>query len=364
MDNTFFQFHSPHFLLLFLGIPLYIWLYWRGLKKHKTTVLFPALKTVKKVQKSWKTKLRHIPFVLRILAISFIIIALARPQSGENLEEVNTEGIDIMLVLDLSGSMDLMDMLTRDEMAKLGRMNASQLYRSGEYKKYTRLGYSKDVISQFIQKRKSDRIGLTVFASRAYTQCPLTLDYGILLDLLHNVDETSLDNRGTAIGDALMIGARRLIDSKAKSRVMVLLTDGENTAGQVHPLKAADVAKATGIKVYTIGAGRSNGQFLHFAQNPFSGEILWQESPIPKEGSIDENTLITIAKKTGGEYFRAKDKQDLEKIYATIDELETSEIKSYSYTKYKEMFFVYLLLGAGLFFLELLLSYTRFLKIP
>lgn len=364
MNNVFYQFHSPYFLLFLLIIPIMIIAYIKSLKSHKTTVKFPGLKIVKKANKAWKMKLRHIPLVLRCLAIAFLTIALARPQSGEHLETMNTEGIDIMLVLDVSGSMDIMDMLSNSDRAKLGKMNAEKMYKTRSYLDYTRLGYAKDVITDFVSKRKSDRIGLTIFSGRAYTQCPMTLDYGILTSLLKEASNENISAQGTAIGDAMMTGTRRLIDSKAKSRVVILLTDGSNNAGNIHPLKAADVAEATGIKVYTIGVGKASGTFLGFRQSPFTGQIFWDEMPIPAGEGVDERTLLTIAKKTGGEFYRAHDKEDLEKIYKTINELETTEIQAYSYTKYGEEYFMFLLIGAALLLLELVLANTRFMKIP
>jgi len=362
--NLYYHFHSPWFLALVILLPVMIWFYFRQSKKKKITVKFPGVRIVKRTGSRLTLKFRHLPFVLRILAIAALIVALARPQHGENLEEMTTEGVDIMLLLDLSGSMDLLDMITGKEQSRLGRMNAERMYRSGEYRQYSRLGFAKEVITDFISKRTSDRIGLTVFASRAYTQCPLTLDYGILTELLQEVDGGTMDNRGTAIGDALMVASRRLIESPAKSRVIVLLTDGANTAGDVHPLKAAEVAKATDIKIYTVAVGKSRGTFLHFAQNPFTGEIVWQESPIPEEGGVDEKMLTTIAKTTGGEYYRARNRDELAKIYSTIDELEKTEIQSFSYTRYSEEFFSWLLAGVILLLLDLILSNTRFVRIP
>jgi len=301
---------------------------------------------------------------LRWVAFVLFIIALARPQSREHLEQTSTEGVDIMLVLDVSGSMDFLDMLGPVEQAKLGVMNAEKMYRSGEFRQYSRMGVAKKVIEEFINKRPSDRLGLSVFASAAFTQCPLTTDHGVLIELLHGVNDSTLDGRSTAIGDGLMDAILRLKDTKAKSKVVVLLTDGANNAGNIHPLRAADVARALGVKVYTIGIGKQSGSFLWFQQNPFTGELNWSEVPIPEGEGIDAPLLTQMAEATGGKFFTAKDSKELEDIYTNIDKLEKSDIESWSYTRYTEEFYPWLLLGAAFLLLELLLANTRFTRVP
>lgn len=354
---------NPEALWLLFALPiLLLWVLWMD-RRRRSTIKFPALAMARKARTGWKIHLRHLPLALRLFALGMFIVALARPQSTLSLERTTTEGVDIMLVLDVSGSMDMMDMLTRTEQAKLGMMDAERMYRTGGYKEFTRLGYSRKVISEFVEKRQSDRLGLTVFATTAFTQCPLTLDYGVLLELLAGVNDSTLDNRGTAIGDGLMNALIRLKDSKAKSRVVVLLTDGANNAGELHPLRAADVARAMGVKVYTIGVGRTQGTTLAFRQN-FFGSIEWHEMPMPEEGGVDAPTLRKMAESTGGQFFMARDKDELAKIYETIDGLERTEIQSWSFTRYSEHFHPWLLIGAALLMLELLLANTRFTRIP
>ncbi len=219
-------------------------------------------------------------------------------------------------------------------------------------------------MSEFIDNRKTDRLGLVVFAGRAMTQCPLTVDYGILQNLLETANHKTIPAQGTAIGDALMTAVQRLQKSKAESKIIVLLTDGASNAGQIHPEKAAAVAKAMGVKVYTVGVGRRDGRTLWLNQNAFTGESYWTEKTLPPEEMVDEKALQSIAKQTGGKYFRANNTKELQDIYSEIDELEKTEVETYTFTKYHELFFSWLLAGALLLLIELLLAYTRLRKIP
>ena len=272
-----------------------------------------------------------------------------------------------MLALDVSGSMGTLDMLTRTEQAKLGVMNAEKILKRGEYWKYSRLGYAQDVIADFIKKRHSDRIGLSAFGARSFTQCPLTLDYGSLLEILKASDDLARDtliNNRTAIGDGLMNALARLKMSDAKSRIVVLLTDGRDNASVVPPMRAAEVAKSLGVKVYTVGVGKKDGKILAFQQNPWTGEISWGERDITPEEGIDESMLKDVAAKTGGRFYRAENKDELEKIYSEIDELEKTEIETIAYARYAEKFYPWLLVGALLILLELILANTRFVRIP
>ncbi|WP_369832747.1 VWA domain-containing protein [Fibrobacter sp. UWR2] len=272
-----------------------------------------------------------------------------------------------MLALDVSGSMGTLDMLTRTEQAKLGVMNAERILKSGDYWKYSRMGYAQVVIADFIQKRHSDRIGLSAFGSRAVTQCPLTLDYGSLLEILKATDELAKDSiiaGRTAIGDGLMNALARLQKSEAKSKVVVLLTDGRDNASVISPVRAAEVAQSLGVKVYTVGVGKKKGKILAFQQNPWTGEISWGEREITPEEGIDESTLKEVAAKTGGKFYRAENKEQLEEIYSEIDQLEKTEIETVAYARYAEKFYPWLLVGAILVLLELLLANTRFVRIP
>jgi Ca-activated chloride channel family protein len=359
------HFRNPEALFLLLLIPLFVVHHLRSLKRQKVTIKFPALALARKAQSSWMLRLRRWLPALRWIAFAFFIVALARPQSRQKMEQTSTEGVDIMLALDVSGTMDFLDMLGGVEQAKLGVMSADKMFRSGEYKQYSRLGYAKKVIETFIEKRADDRMGLTVFASGAFTQCPLTTDHGVLVELLRGVNDSTLgEGRGTAIGDGLMDALIRLRDTKAKSKIVVLLTDGANNSGSIQPQMAAEVAKALGIKVYTIGVGKKNGSFLWFQQNPFTGELGWSEVAIPPDGGIDEPLLKNIAKMTGGQFYTAKNPKELEEIYNNIDKLEKTEIESWSYARYTEEFYPLLLLGALFLLLELVLMNTRFVRVP
>ena len=364
MDLWGTHFHNPEAFWLLLALPALIALHLRSLYRQKVTIKFPALGLARKAQSSWMLWARRWLPVLRWVAFVLFVVALARPQSREHMEQMSTEGVDIMLMLDVSGSMDFLDMMGPVEQAKLGVMNADKMYRSGEYKQYSRMGVAKKVLEEFINKRPSDRLGLTVFATSAFTQCPLTTDHGVLIELLHGVNDSTLDGRSTAIGDGLMDAVLRLKDTPAKSKIVVLLTDGDNNAGDIEPLRAADVARALGIRIYTIDIGKQSGSFLWFQQNPFTGELNWSEVPIPEGEGIDANLMSQMAEMTGGKFFTAKDTKELEDIYTSIDKMEKTDIQSWSYTHYTEEFYPWLLLGAVFLFLELLLANTRFTRVP
>ena len=351
MDIGSLHFQNPEAFWLLVLVPVLIALYVYRQQRRKSTIKFPALAIAKKASPSHRVRMRHIVPALRLAALCCFIVALARPQNATEVEYTNTDGVDIMLVLDVSGSMGTLDMLTRTEQAKLGVLNAERILKSGDYWKYSRMGYAQQVIAEFIQKRHSDRIGLSAFGARAVTQCPLTLDYGSLLEILGATDDLAQDSimgSRTAIGD--------LQKSEAKSRVVVLLTDGKDNASVISPVRAADVAQSLGVKVYTVGVGKRKGKILSFQQNPWTGEISWGERDITPEEGIDENTLKAVAQKTGGKFYRAENKEQLEDIYSEIDQLEKSEIETVAYARYAEKFYPWLLIGAVLILLELILA--------
>ena len=367
MDLGALHFQNPEAFWLLLLVPVLVSWYIYREHRRKSTIKFPALSIAKRAVPSRRVRFRHIVPILRLAALICFVVALARPQNAMEVEYTSTDGVDIMLALDVSGSMGTLDMLTRMEQAKLGVMNAERILKSGEYWKYSRLGYAQQVIADFIQKRHSDRIGLSAFGARSITQCPLTLDYGSLLEILKATDDLARDsimNSRTAIGDGLMNALARLQKSEAKSKVVVLLTDGRDNASLVPPMRAADVAQSLGVKVYTVGVGKRNGKILAFQQNPWTGDISWGERDITPEEGIDEGVLKSVAQKTGGRFYRAENKEELEKIYSEIDELEKTEIETVAYARYAEKFYPWLLAGALLILLELLLANTRFVRIP
>lgn len=324
-------FNDPLALILVLLIPF--------LRRRKGgTVLFSSIDEVKKIKPSTTIRLRHIPLWLRNTALFLIIISLARPQKGIEHTKMPTEGIDIVLTIDVSTSM----------LAEDFTLNG---------KRANRLAALKPIVRDFIQGRINDRIGMVVFAGRPYTQCPLTLDYGILLQFLDNI-EIGMVEDGTAIGSALATSVNRLVDLPGKSKVAILLTDGRNNMGKIDPLTSAETAKAMGIKVYTIGTGTKG--LAPYPVTDFFGNRVYQRVPV----DIDEDTLKQVAQTTGGMYFRATDTESLKEIYREIDQMEktTAEIKIYM--EYKELFPYFLLPGLGFLLLEIIISNTWLRKIP
>lgn len=283
--------------------------------------------------KSWKNLLRHLPFVLRLLAITSLIIAIARPQVRNDEELKSGEGIDIILCLDVSGSMLAQDFTPN------------------------RLEASKQVAAEFVDGRPTDRIGLVIFAGESFTSSPLTTDRNILKNQIFNA-QSSLLADGTAIGDGITTSVERLKASGVKSKIIILLTDGENQGGLIDPQAAKEIAKSFNIKIYTIGMG-SEG----YAQTPVQGSggnVVMQRQKV----NIDEKLLRQIADETGGLYFRARDNTGLKNIYSEIDKLEKSRIEITALKRYTEKFFPFALAAAVLLLIELLLRYTVFRKFP
>ncbi len=329
-----YRFADPFFLYLLLIIPILVYFHFKRRSPQTVTLQYSNLNVVKSVGTSRWQRYRQILFAGRMIAIAFLIIALARPQSGSKSEEVTTEGIDIMVALDISSSM-----LAED------------------FKPKNRLEVAKIVAEDFVKGRKNDRIGMVVFAGESYTQCPLTLDYGVLLDFIKDVNVGLIED-GTAIGMALANAVNRLRDSKAKSKVIILLTDGRNNAGELHPLTAARLAQAMKVRIYTVGAG-SRGTALYPIYDPIFGK-RYQRLPV----EIDEDLLQQIAKITGGKYFRAVDRSSLEEVFHEIGELEKTKIEVKEFTRYEELFPRYLVIGLVILGLEVVLANTKFRKIP
>jgi Ca-activated chloride channel family protein len=330
LNNVTFAY--PWVLYFLFVIPLMGLWYWVKGRKSQPSINYSSLAIFSQLKPTWRERLKYTPNILRMFAVALLIIALARPQNFQSGENIYSEGIDIAMVLDISGSMLAEDF------------------------KPNRLDAAKKVIDDFVQARTSDRIGLVVFARDAFTQCPLTIDYSVLRNLLNEIKSGMIED-GTAIGNAIANGVNRLKDSKAKSKVMILLTDGVNNAGEVDPISAAQIAKTFNIRVYTIGVG-TRGEAPYPVQTPFG--IRYQMVPV----EIDENVLNEIAKTTDGEYFRATNNKKLEEIYETIDKLEKTKLEITSYSNAKELYYSWLGGGIILLVLELGLSGTVLRKLP
>ena len=329
MSNYTFV-NREFFYLLIIPIAILIW-YILKYKFVSSTILFSDTHSISKTI-TLKQRLRHLPYILKIIAAALLIIAIARPQSTANWEESTTEGIDIVLAMDISGSM-----LARDL-------------------KPDRLEASKDVAMDFISKRKNDRVGLVIFAGESFTQCPLTTDHNVLLNLFKDV-KSGMVADGTAIGMGLATAVNRLKDSKAISKVIILLTDGVNNSGMVPPLTAAEIAQKFGIRVYTIGVGTEG-----FAPYPFQTPFGIQYQDV--EVKIDEKSLQDIAILTDGKYFRAINNNSLKEIYKDIDALEKSKIEVTEFHKRSEEFLPFALWALGLLFLGFILQITYLKQIP
>lgn len=306
-------------------------------KRTEPTLQVSTTRMYMNAPKSWKIYLIHAPFVLRILTLVMIVLVLARPQTTDNWQNTEIEGIDIMLAVDVSTSMLAEDL------------------------KPNRLEAAKQVASEFINGRPNDNIGLTIFAGESFTQCPLTVDHAVLLNLFQSIKgdiaQRGLIEDGTAIGMGIANAVSRLKDSKAKSKVIICLTDGSNNRGDISPLTSAEIAKQFGIRVYTIGVG-TNGT----APYPMPTYAGVQYVNIPVE--IDEQTLTQIAATTNGNYFRATSNTKLKEVYAEIDKLEKTKLNVKEFSKRNEAFAAFGVIALLSLFMELLLRNTVLKKIP
>ena len=331
---TFFQFEDPWRLLFMLML---IYIAFKGKRKQQATINYSSIGTLQSIRTAQVDFLSALPLILRIFSVMLLIFALARPQEGHKIQEILSVGVDIMLALDTSGSMQALDFIKNE-------------------KRNTRLAMVKDVVSKFIENRPNDRIGMVVFGSEAYTQCPLTLDQGILQSFLSKLD-IGMAGDSTAIGSAVGIAVKRLKDLESDSKVIILLTDGRNNAGSLPPLQAAQTAKAFGIKIHTIGVG-THGKAPFLVNSIFGQRYVYQEV------DIDENTLKEISKLTEGQYFRATDLESLKSIYKQIDQMEKSEVKIFDHSEYTELFHYFLIPAILILFLEVTLSNTLFRRLP
>ncbi|MFR9513071.1 MAG: VWA domain-containing protein [Rikenellaceae bacterium] len=328
------HFASPHMLwLLLLVVPMIAYYIYRTLQGG-AAITVSTVETLRRAPRTIRYYLRHAPVVFRIAAFVLLIIALARPQDVEEHQEISSEGIDIMMAIDISGSM-----LARDF-------------------EPNRITAAKEVAASFIGDRVGDRIGLVVFAGEAFTQSPLTTDKATLQTLLARIRSGVIED-GTAIGNGLATALNRLRESDSKSKVIILLTDGVNNRGEIAPLTAAAIAKEMGVKVYTIGVG-TMGRAPYPRVDMYGNIVDYVQMPV----EIDEQTLTQIAQSTGGEYFRATNMEKLEQIYDQINQMERSEVEISDFTTYNEKFLFWLLLALGVLLIETLLSSLILKRLP
>jgi Ca-activated chloride channel homolog len=329
-------FAHPYLLLLLAALPVLAWL--KGRRGQEAAFLYSSVQLVKGITGISRSRIGEILLRMRWLALALFIVALARPQVGEGQATVRASGIDIVVALDLSGSMASEDFELKGE-------------------RVSRLAIAKDVLEKFVARRVNDRIGVVAFAGRAYIAGPLTLDHDFLMENIERLNLNTIED-GTAIGSALTAALNRLRDLQAKSKIIILMTDGQNNAGQVPPLTAADAAQALGVKVYTIGVG-THGTAPYPQMDPF-GRKVYVQLPV----DIDEETLKQIAQKTGGKYYRADKSDTLRAIYADIDRLEKTEAEVKKFQRYRELFDWVVLPGLVLLLLEIILGNTVWRKLP
>ncbi len=332
-----FSFQHPWWLLALAAVPLLAWL--RGKRGLRPAFLYSSVGLLKGIERTARSRAGAFMMALRWIALGLLIVALARPQKTESESSVKASGVDIVIAIDLSGSMESEDFILNKQ-----RVN--------------RLVMAKDVVRQFIQKRPNDRIGLVAFAGAAYIAAPLTLDHDFLISNLERLELHTIED-GTAIGSGLSASVNRLRDLKSKSKIVILMTDGQNNAGKIPPLTAAEAAKALSVKTYTIGVGiRGNAPFPRM--NPFTGRKEYVATPV----DIDENTLTAIAEKTGGRYYRADSTETLKRIYTEIDQLEKTEIEMKKYVRRTELFWIFASAGLALLLIEAVLANTVWRRLP
>jgi Ca-activated chloride channel homolog len=332
-------FAHPYLLLLLLLLPLLAWL--KGKRGSLPAFLYSSLRLVEGLTKSRRSRAGGFLAALRWLVLALFIVALAQPRLTKSQTTIKASGIDIMVALDMSGSMVSEDFLVDGQ-----RVNRFNMARS--------------VLKNFINQRPDDRIGLVVFAKQAFIATPLTLDHDFLDEDLDRLQIGDINANATAIGDALSAALNQLREVKAKSKIVILMTDGQNNSGSVDPLTAAQAAQALGVKVYTIGVSKNGMAPMPVGKNPFTGETVYQMEPV----DVDETTLKQIAQMTGGQYYRADNAEKFKQIYAEINKLEKTEEVINKFTQYKELFPWFVSCGLVLLLLEVTLGQTVFRKLP
>ena len=328
------SFADKQFFWLFLLLPAMIAWYLIKLKKQEAELNFSSFENLGKLKTSLKAGLRHLVFVFRLLVVSLLILVLARPQSRSSWKDVKTEGIDIVMAIDVSYSM-----LAKDF-------------------KPNRLEAAKEVAKEFIDARPNDRIGLVIFGGEAFTQCPLTTDHTIIKNLFSDINAGTV-GQGTAIGLGLADAVARVKESKAKSKIVILLSDGVNNVGEIAPLTAGDIAKTFGVRVYTIGVGTKGKALTPVSIFP-NGQMEYEYVDV----DLDENTMGKIAEETGGKYFRATDNESLRSVYKEIDRLEKSIISEKSFSNKSEHFLPFAIAAAIFLLLEFVLRKTVIRSLP
>jgi Ca-activated chloride channel homolog len=332
-------FAHPYLLLLFLLLPLLAWL--KGRHGSPPAFVYSSVKLVEGLTSARRSRVGAVLFALRWLVLALFIIALAQPRLTKSQTTVKASGVDIVVALDMSGSM-----ISEDFVVNGQRVNRFNMARS--------------VLKSFVDKRPNDRIGLVVFATQAFIATPLTLDHDFLEENLDRLEIGAIDANQTAIGDGLSTALNRLLDLKAKSKIVILMTDGQNNAGKIDPLTAAQAAQALDVKVYTIGVSKNGMAPMPVGKNPYTGETVYQDEPV----DVDETTLKEIAQTTGGKYYRADNAERFQQIYAEIDKLEKTEAVINKYTQYKELFPWFVSCGLALLLVEIALGQTVFRRLP
>jgi Ca-activated chloride channel homolog len=332
-------FAHPYFLLLLLLLPLLAWL--KGKRGTPPAFVYSSVQLVRGMQNITRSRPGGFLSALRWFVLAILIVALAQPRLSKSQTTVKASGVDIVIALDMSGSMISEDFVVNGE-----RVNRFNMARS--------------VLKNFIDQRPNDRIGLVVFASQAFIAAPLTLDHDFLQENLDRLDIGAINQNATAIGDALGTAVNQLRDLKAKSKIVILATDGQNNSGKIDPLAAAEAAAALGVKVYTVGIGEQGSAPMPVGRNPYTGQTVYQNVPV----DVDEATLQKIADKTGGRYYRADNAEKFRQIYAEIDKLEKTEATISKFTEYKELFQWVVLSGMALLLIEVALAQTVFRKLP
>src|SRR5665213_419072 len=332
-------FAHPYFLLLLLLLPLLAWL--KGRRGSPAAFLYSSVKLVEGLTRARRSRAGNFLAALRWLTLAIFIFALAQPRLAKSTTQVKASGIDIVCALDLSGSM-----ISEDFVVNGQRVNRFHMAQS--------------VLKSFIDKRPDDRIGLVVFASQAFIAAPLTLDHDYLQENLARLDIGTINSDATAIGDALTTALNQLRDLKAKSKIIILATDGQNNSGKIDPLMASQAAAALGVKIYTVGIGEQGTAPMPVGRNPYTGQMVYQNRPV----DVDEDTLTKIADETGGKYYRADNAEKFKQIYDEINKLEKTEAVINKYTEFKELFPWFVGAGTALLLIELLLGQTVFRRLP